>query len=96
MIHNRYETNKNKKGIVIIKTVSRENKEDYLLKHIYTDEYIIADYEKWSQNEECKYEISPLYNICNKMESNIKLEECANIFDGIILDIEKNKDIHKD
>lgn len=87
-----HKTNKNKKGIVIIKTVSRENKEDYLLKHIYTDEYIIADYEKWSQNEECKYEISPLYNICNKMESNIKLEECANIFDGIILDIEKNKD----
>lgn len=76
---------------IIVKTVSRENREDYLLKHSYTEEYIISNYETWKDNKENKFEISPLYNICNKIEINKKLENYTNIFDGIILNIEKNK-----
>lgn len=87
-----HKTSKKEKSSVIVKTVSRENREDYLLNHIYTDKYIIADCENWNKNEDYRYEISPLYNICNKMETNMKLEECTDIFDGIILDLEKNKD----
>lgn len=77
---------------IVIRTVSRENKMEYLLNHKYSDEYIITNYENWKKNEECKYEISPVYNICEKIGKNIKLEKYANIFDGIILNLEQNKE----
>lgn len=85
-----------KKKPIIIRTVSRENKMEYLLNHKYSEEYIMEDYEKWSKNEDYKYELSPIYKVCKKIEKNTKLEKYANIFDGLILNLDKNREYISD
>ncbi len=78
---------------LILKTVSVEKKENYLTTHEYSEQYVMKNYEQWLQNENYVYEISPLYDICTFIrKNNKKLGNVTNIVDGIILNLEKNKD----